>query len=323
MAGDPSAEGGPHFGDAVRRRFPALRWVALVDDAVYAAERAFVTIAMLVMSTAVCVTVLFQFMAKQRAIVNRLDQDASVTALWPGLLVLAGVALVAHAALSRAPAMRANPSVVRVFTALTTAAFAAYCFALIAVPSHVVMAVTVLGAGLWATLAEFDAPRPITTDGNDRGRTARVAAAGMMTVAGTMATWFLVPERYSWTTKIALFLLLWTAFVGASMATHDGRHLKIDAIRKSIAPRLLPWYEALSHTTAALFTAGFTYLAWLYFKGRLPELPAPGEIPDWIKVLAIPIALALVTLRFAGRAISAALYGALGLGDEQSDGGPQ
>ena len=126
-----------------------------------------------------------------------------------------------------------------------------------------------------------------------------------------------VGERFSsWTHSYAMFLLLWTCFIGASMATSKAKHLRIDAARKAVPREYMGRYNAVSFLFAALFTGAFCYLSATYFVNRLGGQTTEGEIPDWLKVLAIPVALGIVTLRFLFRS----LWGALGyvepLGEE-------
>lgn len=316
MSSDPIADSAPSYGEALSRRFPALSWIRKADDAVYGLERVAVTMAMLVMSAVVCINVLFQFLARQRAVLRRLEMDASLTDLWPTLVILGSVAVLARGAWAASPTCRGNRTVVALMTTLTVIAFAVFAAALLFLPSHTVIALCVLFAGAWVALAELDRPRPLGGPLPDTGTKVRIAVTLVVTVLAGYGAFSVVPERYSWTTKLALFLLLWTAFIGASMATHDGRHLTIDAVRKALPARILPYYQGVSHLLAAAFTAVFTYLAWLYLVDRLAENTAPGEIPDWLKVLAIPVSLALVTLRFIGQSIAGFAYGALGMAAE-------
>lgn len=303
MSNAPSGETTTGYGAILQRKFPILRWVGAADDAVYAVERIVVTAAMLIMSAVVCIGVLFQFVAKQRATWNRLSgTEASIIDFWPALGVALAVALLARGVWNQSPLAKGGHGVVAALTLLTVVAFGIFSGALIVLPSKVVMALLIIGAGKWVMLAEFDRVRPLGTPRWDLSMQLRMGAAVLVTLALAVGAYLVTPERYSWTNKLALFLLLWTAFIGASMATHDQRHLTIDAFRKAIPARFLPYYQALSHLVAAVFTALFTYLAFRYLGVRLAENAAPGEIPDWLKVLAIPVSLTLVTLRFAGRA---------------------
>ncbi len=290
-----------------------LAWVGTADDAVYAVERVVVTAAMLIMSAVVCIGVLFQFVAKQRAIWNRLGGEASILDLWPALGVAFAVALLARGVWSRSPLAAGGRGAVAVLTLLTVLVFGAFSFGLILLPSKAVMALVIIGAGKWVMVAEFDRERPLGTPRWDGNMKLRMAVTAAVTLCMAYGAFVVTPERYSWTNKLALFLLLWTAFIGASMATHDQRHLTIDAVRKALPAKALPFYQAISHLIAAIFTAAFTYLAFLYLGSRLGETTAPNEIPDWLKVLAIPVSLFLVTLRFSGQSIAAAMVAFLKL----------
>lgn len=323
MASDPSADSAPAYGARLRQRFPALSVVARVDDAVYAFERGLVTAAMLVMSGVVCINVLFQFLTRQRALLRGIDEQAgSVLDVWPSALLLVSVAVLARGAWAASSFGKGNGPMVAILTALTVIGFVAFGGALVILPSHVLMALLALGAGAWVAITELDRPRPLGSaipDGNTRLRVGLVVIASVLFAVFAFRT---VPERYSWTTKLALFLLLWTAFIGASMATHDARHLRVDAVRKAIPARWLPYYETASHLVAATFTAVFAYLAYLYLFDRLAESAAPNEIPDWIKVLAIPAALTMVTVRFLLRALAALLTSRLDDAAADAGGAP-
>lgn len=121
---------------------------------------------------------------------------------------------------------------------------------------------------------------------------------------------------YSWAPNISLTLLLWMAFLGASMATHEGRHLAVDAVRKLIKPEHTRLFNAASLAFSAFITGAFLYLAVIYISKRIGETPEPGKIPDWIKVLSIPVSLAFMTLRFGSYSIANATGFALGVPPE-------
>ncbi|MEE2789501.1 MAG: TRAP transporter small permease subunit, partial [Myxococcota bacterium] len=45
---------------------------------------------------------------------------------------------------------------------------------------------------------------------------------------------------YVWSQELALILLAWVAFIGASMATRAGRHIQVDALSKILPARVRP-----------------------------------------------------------------------------------
>ena len=298
----------------LRERSPVFAWVGRIDDAIYAGERIVVTAALLVMSGVVCLNILYQFLVNQRAVLQLTRAgESSPQELWPALVVGLAVLATIHASFANAPACRRNPPVVWLLTVLAFGATLVVCAGMLTLSSSVVTAVLALASGLMVLVAELDRPRSL--DGAPFPIGARVAVAAIV-IGTAAAVWMLlvfVPEGYTWAQKLALFLLLWMAFVGASMATHDHRHLTIDAVRKAVPASILPYFNFVSHLVAAVFTAAFMYLAFLYFSDRLVEDAAPGEIPDWLKVLSIPVSLAFVTVRFVIRGVESLLSGLLGL----------
>lgn len=295
----------------LRDRGGVFSIVATVDDGLYSVERVLVTIALLVMSIASALNILFQFLIRLRSSWLAIQAgDAAYTSLWPAAVVLIAAFAMGTAIARATPGLKAAPQLAPAFGALFTLGSVALASLMLAAPSSLVCALLTAIIGVITIVGQLDTPRPIDTPPWSTGRILRVALAVLVTVFGV---WFAaqVPEGYSWAQKISLVLLLWVSFIGASMATHDGRHLTVDAVRKAVPAHLLPWYNAASYLVAAVFTIGFAYLSFIYFERRLDETANPGEIPDWIKVAAIPFSLALVSIRFLGQSIASVLTGIL------------
>lgn len=302
----------PAHTDAATRRPYVVRAFGAVDDAFYAFERTVVSGALLLMSFTVCLNIFYQFLASQRGTWNEIQAGtASWGSLWPVVLFAAAVLGLSHAGIARAPAMQGIGKLPWIGAVLVLVMTGILARLMLTAPSSTVCVVlAVLSTGA-LVLQEVARPIPMGTRLASPGPLGRVAAA-LLTGAGLVYAATLVPAGYTWAQKLALFLLLWVAFLGASMATHDGQHLTIDAVRKAIPARFLPWYNALSCVVAAAFTLAFLWLAWRYFGLRRNDAPIPGEIPDWLKVLSIPFSLALVSARFLGRAFTSVLDGIAG-----------
>ena len=297
----------------VRERVPAFALIGRVDDAVYAAERVIVTFALLLMSGTMCLYIFETFLRSQlSAWTVASGGGGSYADLWPAAAL--GVAMLAlyRAAAAMQPAMASSRGLQWGVAVAGVFATGLFGLAVLHLDSSTVCIALTLAFGLVLTVSQLDTPAPLGTSGLGTMALFRLAVAIGVTIGG-VALSLRLPDGYSWAQKLALFLLLWVAFIGASMATHDGRHLTIDAARKAVPDRYLPWFNAISWTLAALFTAAFCYLAIIYFQRRLVEDPTPGEIPDWIKVLSIPVSLALVTARFLLQAVEAGVTGAMGL----------
>lgn len=118
--------------------------------------------------------------------------------------------------------------------------------------------------------------------------------------------WNLRPG-YSWSQDLAKILIMWVGFVGASMATHDGKHIRIDFVRKAIPQRFLSAYNALSHLVTMSFCALLLVLAVWYLLDRLRmgATLASIDLQVWLVVLPIPLALTVMVVRFGARFIVA------------------
>ncbi len=109
-----------------------------------------------------------------------------------------------------------------------------------------------------------------------------------------------------WAEELARYLLVWTGFMGASIATRQRRHLKVDVL-----PRLLdnkPDIKAYVVRLASLISAGFCFfLVWLSYdfiantvrSGRMSN--SMKFLPIWVIQLSIPVTLFIMACRFLGQ----------------------
>ena len=291
----------------LRQRFPFFRAIGGLNDFLYAIEVRLVGAALLIMSALVFLDVLFRFLVAQRGVWMRMQEgEVGWAALWgiPSVLLLCVAILTAG--FSASPTLRSSRSLIAGLTVLSLAALVALSVAMLHLPSRWVVTLCALVGGMTTVMVALRRPIPQAEPYGSRGFLVPVGVAVATTLALMHFGWR-VPEGYSWSQHVSLFLLLWTAFLGASMATYTRRHLSVDAVRKSIPARHLPLYNALSSVLSALFCALLGYLAWRYLQARLGQSPVPGEIPTWLKAAAIPFSLGLVTARFFGHAVHDAL----------------
>jgi TRAP-type C4-dicarboxylate transport system permease small subunit len=275
-----------------------------LDGAVFAVEAAVVSAATALMTLFIFLDLSFTFFNGLRV---RLFTEAGraggleygrlvalvVVALFVGGLALAGLA--AHPGFRRA-----RPARQLLAVGALLAGLAAFPFLLVLAHPRVTCLLLVVAGAAYAYLRLVKEARAA---GAVRPST-RTLVIWALTVTLLLWSATTVPDRYSsWAQPYALFLLLWTGFIGASMATSRGRHLKLDIVRKMLPPAFLGRYNFASYMLAAVLTTIFCYLSVRYTLARLGN-PAPaGEIPDWLKVLAIPVSLFFISARFAARAI--------------------
>lgn len=284
---DDSARG----ASLLRQQVPLFRALGTLDDAVYVVERIVVVASLIIMTVASFMKVLSDFLAKV---------DIGVTVYLITALVVFAIARVATAA---APTLKAHSTKATLYAFAVTAFSVAYIAIIHTQESSVVLATTGVGAALALLAVNFrgvGATLPWSL-----ARIVSVGASLVICIAVVgIAMGFDKGLGYSWAPNISLTLLLWMAFLGASMATHDKRHLGIDAIRKAVPAKYARLYTALSFVVSGAVTLAFFYLSWTYLEKRIHEAPEPGKIPDWIKVLSIPVSLGLMSARFIGYSIA-------------------
>jgi TRAP-type C4-dicarboxylate transport system permease small subunit len=99
-------------------------------------------------------------------------------------------------------------------------------------------------------------------------------------------------------------LVLWVAFLGAVAASHDGKHIRVDAIARWLPGKVNAGVTALTD----LFTMGVCLmLAWQALRflqsARVSGEMAFGSLPVWVAGSILPLAFTLIALRYALRFI--------------------
>lgn len=142
-------------------------------------------------------------------------------------------------------------------------------------------------------------------------------AVMVLVVFGDFALREIVNQGWAWAKELAAYLMVWVGFVGASLATHRRRHLVMSLSEKAFPPSVRKW-TALA---ACLITAALCLtLAWLGLRYVL-ETRMTGEtsltlaLPIWAVQAVIPLAFALIGLRFLGTGAHILRHGPVPLGD--------
>ena len=143
----------------------------------------------------------------------------------------------------------------------------------------------------------------------DELRARRGAREPLQLVLGTAAfVWYFLDEApvgYIFGDKLSIFLLMYVGFIGASMATRDGKHIRIDFIRKKVPLTKLNLYNAISGLVAVSFTLFLGALSLDYLTGRL-KYGGHVEglvIADYLVALPIVVGVLVIALRFGKAAL--------------------
>lgn len=107
--------------------------------------------------------------------------------------------------------------------------------------------------------------------------------------------------------EIVRHLVLWIAFVGAGLATREGRHVKIDVASRILSERGRKIADIVS-TLFSVIVCTILFIAscrFVYMDYTSAGLASFLDIPLWIMEVIIPVGYLVVTLRFAASAIGA------------------
>ena len=103
----------------------------------------------------------------------------------------------------------------------------------------------------------------------------------------------------AWGDPLVRYLVLWVGFIGASLATREGKHITIELFSRWLSDRSNRSFKAISNLISALVCALLVFAGWTFVSN---EAQMGGtaflHIPIWIPQIIIPIAFAMMTLRF-------------------------
>lgn len=115
---------------------------------------------------------------------------------------------------------------------------------------------------------------------------------------------------FLWADALLRVLVLWIALLGAMVASREQRHISIDLIGRFLPPT----GKRLAAVIAAAFTAVIcAVLAWycLDFVRMEYESPSPAfaNVPTWLCESIMPVAFALIALRYLAHSLRIAFVG--------------
>ena len=111
-----------------------------------------------------------------------------------------------------------------------------------------------------------------------------------------------LPQGYIWSQELSLILLAWVAFLGASMATFQNKHIQISALAGLIPSNLKPYVRPFGLIITSIFCAYITTSLTMSVFGDKGSFmsgevrPATG-IPAWVILFSGVISFGLITAR--------------------------
>ena len=109
-----------------------------------------------------------------------------------------------------------------------------------------------------------------------------------------------------WGEVLIRYLVLWVAFIGAALATKEGKHINMAVFSQWASDRADAYLKGLSNLCSVFICGLLTYAAvrFIQFEAQMGTTTMFG-LPIWLPELIIPITFALMTFRFALRLVNA------------------
>jgi TRAP-type C4-dicarboxylate transport system permease small subunit len=109
----------------------------------------------------------------------------------------------------------------------------------------------------------------------------------------------------AWGDPLVRYLVLWVGFIGASLASKEGKHITMEVFSIWFSGYGSRYLKVIPHLLSAFICGLLTFAGWTFVQN---EAQMGGtiflEIPVWIPQIIIPITFALMTLRFGFRAFA-------------------
>ena len=108
-----------------------------------------------------------------------------------------------------------------------------------------------------------------------------------------------------WGDMLVRYLVVWVAFIGAAIATKEGKHITIDFLSRWITGVGTTAILAISLFSSTVI-CGLLTIAAIKFVGIEAQIGSTifFVVPAWVPALIIPVTFGLMTLRFAFRLVN-------------------
>ena len=102
-----------------------------------------------------------------------------------------------------------------------------------------------------------------------------------------------------WGDALVRYLVVWVAFIGAAIATREGKHITIDLLSQWLTGAGSITIQALSCFISAVICGLLTVAAarFIRFEAQMGST-AFLDLPVWVPELIMPVTFGLMTLRF-------------------------
>ena len=106
----------------------------------------------------------------------------------------------------------------------------------------------------------------------------------------------------NWGDSLLRNLVLWIGFIGATLATKEGKHISIDVVSRWLPSLGKNIVTLMTHLFSLFICSLLTYAALKFIKNEVQmENRSFLNIPAWIPEMILPMTFSLMTFRFGLR----------------------
>ena len=107
-----------------------------------------------------------------------------------------------------------------------------------------------------------------------------------------------------WGDSLVRNLVLWIGFIGATLATKEGKHINIDVVSRGLPFLGKKGIALIIHLFSFCICCGLTYAALKFIKNEVQMGNRTFlDIPAWIPEMILPMTFSLMTFRFGLRTL--------------------
>lgn len=109
-----------------------------------------------------------------------------------------------------------------------------------------------------------------------------------------------------WADAFVRVLVLWTALIGAMVAARSARHIGMDILTTYLPNNLQTAVHRINYAAVCIITVLASFFATKFVISEYEtELRAFLDVPMWMTQTVIPLAFAVIALRYAANAFAA------------------
>lgn len=108
-----------------------------------------------------------------------------------------------------------------------------------------------------------------------------------------------------WGDSLVRVLVLWVTFIGATIASRDDEHIRIDLLTRFLKDRSNAWLSRYRNLFTAVVAGLFAWYSFEFVRLDYEDgIIAFASVPAWICEAVMPIGASLISLRYLLRAVS-------------------